>query len=410
MQQVKINQDRLWNDLMELGQIGVQEGGGVTRTALSAEDEQARQWLITKMKAAGLEVRVDGILNVIGTLKAPHGNGKAMAMGSHLDSVPNGGRFDGAYGVLAALEVARSLKESGTPLPCDLEVISFCDEEAAHNAGTVGSRAMMGLLQEGELLKSKNEGGKPFIHHLQALGYDAAKIPSARRDPGELACFLEIHIEQGRRLETEQLQIGVVTAIVGVYRYIVTVRGEAAHAGTTPMALRNDALVAAAPVFTLLPEWTREQNPEMVGTIGQVTVAPGASNVVPEQCRFLVELRSQRPEDMQAVRDRLYAYASARDGWTIETIYEKDSVLLNDELIQQITQAVQQQQLAYVQMPSGAGHDAQSLAPFVPTGMIFIPCRNGISHNPAESISKEEASQGCQLLLDSLQRVAARYA
>lgn len=410
MQQVKINQDRLWNDLMELGQIGVQPGGGITRTALSTEDEEARRWLIGKMEEAGLEVRVDGILNVIGTLKAPAGNGKAIAMGSHLDTVPNGGRFDGAYGVLAALEAARSLKESGYALPCDLEVISFCDEEAAHNAGTVGSRAMMGLLQEDELLKSKNEGGKPFIHHLQALGYDAAKIPTAQRDPKELACFLEIHIEQGRRLETEQLQIGVVTAIVGVYRYIVTVRGEAAHAGTTPMALRNDALVAAAPVFTLLPEWTKEQNPEMVGTIGQVTVAPGASNVVPEQCRFLVELRSQHPEDMQAVRDRLRAYASDRDGWTIETIYEKDSVLLNDELIQQITQAVQQQQLSYVQMPSGAGHDAQSLAPFVPTGMIFIPCRDGISHNPAESISKEEAGQGCQLLLDSLQRVAASYA
>ena len=409
MQQLKINQDRLWNDLMELGKIGVQPGGGITRTALSVEDEKARHWFINKMEEAGLEVRVDGILNVIGTLKADSADSKpAIAAGSHLDTVPNGGRFDGAYGVLAALECARTLKESGASLPCDLEVISFCDEEAAHNAGTVGSRAMMGLLQEGELLKAKNEGADPFLSHLQALGYDANKVADARRNPNELSAFLEIHIEQGQRLENEQVEIGVVTAIVGVYRYIVTVHGEAAHAGTTPMHLRKDALVAAAPVFTLLPEWTKEQNPEMVGTIGQVTVAPGASNVVPDQCRFFVELRSQHPEDMQAVRDRLLAYAGEHDGWTIETIYEKDSVLLNDELIELITQAAQYQQLSHIQMPSGAGHDAQSLAPFVPTGMIFVPCRDGISHNPAESITKQEAGQGCQLLLDSLQRVAAR--
>jgi len=411
MQQLHINQDRLWNDLMELGKIGAQPGGGVTRTALSREDQQARLWLIDKMEAAGLAVRVDGIMNVIGTLKSSSAKTeKTIALGSHLDTVPNGGRFDGAYGVLAALECARTLKENNAELPCDLEVISFCDEEAAHNAGTVGSRAMMGLLQDGELLKAKNEGAEPFLTHLLALGQSPEGVAAARRDPAELACFMEIHIEQGRRLESENLQIGVVTAIVGVYRYIVTVRGEAAHAGTTPMELRKDALVEAAPVFTLLPEWTREQNPEMVGTIGQVTVAPGASNVVPEQCRFLVELRSQRPEDMQAVRDRLKDYATARDGWTIETIYEKDSVLLNDELIEQISQAAQQRQLSYIQMPSGAGHDAQSLAPFVPTGMIFVPCRDGISHNPAEWITPEAAGQGCQLLLDSLQRVAANCA
>ncbi len=407
MQRITINAERLWADLLELGRIGGLPNGGVTRPALSAEDQQARLWLIDKMTEAGLEVRVDGIMNVIGTLKSGHPERKKMALGSHLDTVPEGGRFDGAYGVIAALECARSLRESGVDLPCDLEVISFCDEEAAHNAGTVGSRAMMGQLKEGELCKAKNEGAEPFIQHLLKLGQDPNQIASARRDPAELAAFLELHIEQGQRLESEQLHIGVVTAIVGVYRYIVTVSGEAAHAGTTPMALRKDALVEAAPVFTLLPQWVAEQNPEMVGTIGQVTVAPGASNVVPGQCRFLVELRSQQPADMQRVRDRLLAYAAERQGWSIETIYEKDSVRLAPELIEQIAAAADQEQLPATLMPSGAGHDAQSLAPFVPTGMIFIPCRNGVSHNPAEEITSAAAAEGCQVLLTSLLRIAA---
>ncbi len=407
MQRITINAERLWADLLELGRIGGLPNGGVTRPALSAEDQQARLWLIDKMTEAGLEVRVDGIMNVIGTLKSGHPERKKMALGSHLDTVPEGGRFDGAYGVIAALECARSLRESGVDLPCDLEVISFCDEEAAHNAGTVGSRAMMGQLKEGELCKAKNEGAEPFIQHLLKLGQDPNQIASARRDPAELAAFLELHIEQGQRLESEQLHIGVVTAIVGVYRYIVTVSGEAAHAGTTPMALRKDALVEAAPVFTLLPQWLAEQNPEMVGTIGQVTVAPGASNVVPGQCRFLVELRSQQPEDMQRVRDRLLAYAAERQGWSIETIYEKDSVRLAPELIEQIAAAADQEQLPATLMPSGAGHDAQSLAPFVPTGMIFIPCRNGVSHNPAEEITPAAAAEGCQVLLTSLLRIVA---
>ena len=407
MQRITINAERLWADLLELGRIGGLPNGGVTRPALSAEDQQARLWLIDKMTEAGLEVRVDGIMNVIGTLKSGHPERKKMALGSHLDTVPEGGRFDGAYGVIAALECARSLRESGVDLPCDLEVISFCDEEAAHNAGTVGSRAMMGQLKEGELCKAKNEGAEPFIQHLLKLGQDPNQIASARRDPAELAAFLELHIEQGQRLESEQLHIGVVTAIVGVYRYIVTVSGEAAHAGTTPMALRKDALVEAAPVFTLLPQWVAEQNPEMVGTIGQVTVAPGASNVVPGQCRFLVELRSQQPADMQRVRDRLLAYATKRQGWSIETIYEKDSVRLAPELIEQIAAAADQEQLPATLMPSGAGHDAQSLAPFVPTGMIFIPCRNGVSHNPAEEITPAAAAEGCQVLLTSLLRIVA---
>ncbi|MGR5144759.1 M20 family metallo-hydrolase [Photobacterium sp. DNB23_23_1] len=403
MQQIKVCDDRLWNDLMTLGNIGANEKGGVTRTALSDDDQKARLWLIKQMTMLDMDVNVDGAMNVIGRFKAQSPTtDKVLAIGSHIDTVPNGGKFDGAYGVLAGLECIRTLKQQHVSLPFDIEVISFCDEEAAHNAGTVGSRAMMGKLQPEELEKAKTAGARPFLDHLKALGKSLEDVELSVRNPDEFICFMEAHIEQGKILESEMLPIGVVTAIVGVYRYIVTVRGEAAHAGTTPMNMRRDALVEAAPIFTLLPEWTNEQNPEMVGTIGQVTLLPGASNVVPKECRFFVELRSQHPKDMKAVRERLIEYAGQRKDWCVETIYEKDSVLLDDSMIALFRKATEKANLPYMLMPSGAGHDAQSFAPSIPTGMIFIPCEQGISHNPKESISKESAGQGCQVLLNNI--------
>ncbi|MCG6928970.1 MAG: Zn-dependent hydrolase [Desulfofustis sp.] len=404
-----INSDRLWSEIMESSQFGQAAGGGITRRALTEPDVQARNWLIEKMRQAGLEVRIDDAMNVIGTLKAKSPRSKkAGAMGSHFDTVPNGGRFDGILGVLAALECARTFNEHGIDLPWDLEVISFCDEEAGYNAGTIGSRAMMGLLQDGEIYLSKGKEGPTFADNLKRLGKDPENIYRAKRDPSDLVFFLELHIEQGRVLENAEKQIGVVTAIVGIYRYVVTVRGEAAHAGTTPMHLRQDALVEAAPMFTMLPAWVVERNPDMVGTIGQVKVEPGATNVVPGECTFIVELRSQLPEDMQAVRDRLFEYCSKRSGWDVKKIYEKDSVQLSAPMIDIISAAAGEGKLNWMAMPSGAGHDAQTLAPSVPTGMIFVPCRGGISHSPREWIEPQNAADGCQVLFNTVQAIAEK--
>jgi hydantoinase/carbamoylase family amidase len=306
-------------------------------------------------------------------------------------------------GVLAGLECVRTIREQGIALPWNLEIINFTDEEAAHNTGTVGSRAMMGLLTHGELDKSIGQGRPSFAEDLRKAGRDPARIGEARRDPGEFSCYLELHIEQGRRLESEGIQIGAVTAIVGIYRYLVTVEGEASHAGTTPMGLRDDALVKAAPVFTLLPEWVRDRNPEMVGTIGRLELFPGATNVVPGRCRFVVEVRSQRIADMVHLRDVLKGYATGRPGWQVETILEKGGTPCAEHLIQAVAGAATQEGLSWIRMPSGAGHDAQSLsAAGVPTGMIFIPCRRGMSHSPEEWIEPTQAAQGCQVLLRTL--------
>ena len=405
----RINGQRLWADLMALGEIGFAEGRGVTRTALSDADLAGREWLVGKFREAGLDVRIDAACNVIGRLRSGQTGAGLVAVGSHLDTVPQGGRFDGMLGILAGLECVRTIREHGMELPRDLEVIDFTDEEAAHNAGTVGSRAMMGLLKDGELERSVKQGRPSFAEDLRKAGQDPTRIGEACRDAKEFTFYLELHIEQGARLESQGIQIGAVTAIVGIYRYLVTVEGAPAHAGTTPMTLRNDALVKAAPLFTLLPEWVKARDPEMVGTIGYLELFPGVPNVVPGRCQFVVEVRSQRSTDMVHIRELLKTYAASREGWCVETILEKEWTPCAEPLIQAVVDAASKEGLSCIRMPSGAGHDAQSLAAAgVPTGMIFVPCRRGVSHSPGEWTEPERAADGCQVLLRTLLSLAGQ--
>jgi hydantoinase/carbamoylase family amidase len=407
--ELKINENRLWSDLMEVGRIGFVEGKGVTRTAFSETDIRAREWLRSKMEAAGLDVRMDEAANIIGTLKPPTGTSdKVLVVCSHLDTVPGGGKFDGALGVVAGLECARTLKENGVLLPWGLEIIDFSDEEAAHNAGTVGSRAMMGQLTGDEIFISRSKGKATFAEAMKKLGVDPAGIGNAAREPESFEGVLELHIEQGSRLETGGIEIGAVTGIVGIYRYIITVEGEADHAGTTPMDLRNDALVKAAPVFFLLPQWVRARSREMVGTIGQVTLEPGAMNVIPGECSFIVELRSMEKQDVEAIRDLLGQWVEENPGFSMKPILEKESVALSDPLIDTIVRAAEMEGLSCNRMPSGAGHDAQSFAAFVPSGMIFVPCRNGKSHCPDEWIEPRQAAEGCRVLLRTVLELAKK--
>ena len=398
-----INKDRLWSDLQEVGKIGFQEGRGVNRPALSDADVTAKKWLMDRMQEAGLEIRVDAATNVIGTLRTSAKRpAKVLIVGSHLDTVPNGGMFDGALGIAAALECARIIHENNIELPWDLEVINFSDEEAAYNAGTIGSRAMIGRLKQDEIYISKTKGLSTFAEEMKKMDKDPIQIADAARDPKIFEAVLELHIEQGKRLEAENIRIGAVTGISGIYRYIVTVDGEPGHAGTTPMHLRDDALIKAAPVFTLLPQWVRARNKEMVGTIGQVTLEPGATNVIPGRCVFIVEVRSMLASDMVAIRELLEDWAHSQEGVSIRTIYEKDSVDLTPSLVDAVVRSAEAEGLSNTRMASGAGHDTQSFAPYVPCGMIFIPCRDGKSHCPDEWIEPEQAADGCQVLLGTI--------
>lgn len=402
---LQVNGTRLWDNIMKLGQIGVANEKGVSRIALSDSHMEAKRWLIEQMKEAGLEVRIDPVANVIGTLRMLNKVEKrqVLCLGSHLDTVPNGGMFDGAYGVLAALECARTIAGNNIELPWDLEVIDFTDEEGYFCSGMeLGSRAMLGTLPEEEIFVNRVPSRPSFAEALERIGMPSGAVKDAVRDISKIRAYLEAHVEQGGRLENDRIEAAAVTGIVGIHRYLIRVFGEANHGGTTPMNLRNDALVKAAPLFQLLPEWIKARSKTVVGTIGKLDLLPGTVNVVPGECRFTVELRSIVDEEMYSIRELLTQWANNNPKTTIQVISEKKSVLMDSRLISIIERAAAYESIDICQMPSGAGHDAQSFAPYVPTGMIFVPSRGGISHNAEEWSSPKSCDDGCQLLLRTI--------
>jgi len=403
---MKIQVERLMSDLTELSQFGRTGLREVTRPALTPADLAARAWLSARMTEAGLAVRTDPALNQIGRLDCGRLSAPSVVIGSHLDSVPQGGVLDGALGVLAGLECARTIKASGIALPWHLEVINFTDEEGYRNAGTVGSRAMMGLVGDEELRRSKMPDRPPLIQILAELGHDPSQVPHARRQPGEIRAYLELHVEQGSRLEAQGADIGVVTEIVGIYRYAITIAGRADHA-SMPMRGRVDALVSAAPLFLWLPQWAMARSLSMVATVGQLVLEPGATNIVPGKARFVVELRSLDPADMAQVRALVSEYVGARPGSSMETVLEKGSVRLDDCLQSLVTRAASAEGATAVSLPSGAGHDAQSFAPYVPAAMVFVPSKGGRSHCAEEWTEPTQLQLGAQVLLRSLCLLAA---
>ncbi len=406
---MQINGDRLNEDLRQLGKIGYRPGKGVTRLALSEDDLLGRRWLQEKMREAGLKVTIDHAANVIGRLPAGRSAAGSVVIGSHLDTVPEGGAYDGALGVLAGLEVARACQENDIDLPWDLQIINFTDEEGHHYAGTFGSRAMMQGVPEEELEHTRAEGGASLREDLRAAGADPDRISKARRDPGEVRAYFELHVEQGKLMERDRIDIGAVTGIAGIYRYLVDVKGEANHAGTTSMTDREDALIPAARVVQLLPEWAQARADDMVATVGQFFVEPGAVNIIPGRCSFSVELRSIDSSDMVRVRERLRSWLEENASADMRTVFEKDGNYLDEEIRDLIIDSAMNEDLTVEPMSSGAGHDAQSFATSsVPTGMIFIPSRGGFSHCPQEYSEPEWVAAGGQVLFKTVCELARR--
>lgn len=398
-----INQQRLTSDLKELGQIGRLQRGGITRHALTNADREARHWLSQRMREAGLSVSMDGSANVIGTLDCGSPRAPSVVIGSHLDTVPQGGMFDGALGVLAGLECARAIQEQGETLPWHLQVINFTDEEGYYNAGTFGSRAMLGMVSEEELYQHKT-GTTCIADALTALNLSPASVLKARRPVADFRAYFELHIEQSTRLERGGYDVGIVTGITGIYRYLVSILGQAGHAGTTPMPSRDDALVKAAPLFSLLPEWCQARTSELVATIGQVELVPGAVNVIPGECKCTVELRAMDSEHMRKIKERLASYVEERPPSHMSVVLEKDSVPMDATLVSALEEAARC--VKHCRMPSWAGHDAQSFATNVPTAMLFVPSQNGASHCPEEWTEFEQAARGAQVLLDAICQLA----
>jgi len=406
---VQIQESRLRQDLLDLARFGEDPGRGITRTALNDADLAARQWFKERMREAGLKVHEDAAANLIGRIDPAAGptDRPCIATGSHIDTVVQGGRFDGALGICTSLEALRAIRESGFALPCPLELLVFTDEEGGHFAGTFGSRAMFNLLQEGEMEKSRGAGMSSLAQDLKRMGKDPQKIYQGIRSPSEFRAFLEVHIEQGPVLESMDIPMGIVEGIVHLGRYLIRVEGKAGHAGTTPMHLRDDALVKAAEIITAVNEAVRSGGPEIVGTIGEIGVHPGVINVIPGEVEMALDLRSMKEATLASVKKKIDEIVHSTGNAEIETILTKGGVKMDPGIMEAIELSCRQRGIPFHRMWSGAGHDAMTFpTQHIPTGMIFVPCVGGESHCPNEDIRFEDAATAAQVLADTVVRLA----
>ena len=404
---VRIDGERLLSRIDDLRMIGGTAGGGVTRLAFTPEDVKGRELVASFMVEAGLDVRVDTAGNLIGTRDGMDPARATLVMGSHIDTVPDGGALDGAYGVLGAIEVLHTLHERRIGLAHPVAVIAFANEEGALGTkGMWGSHAFIGGL-EGDDLAATDDRGTTMAQLMAAVGGDLRRIGESAWRPDQLAAYLELHIEQGPVLEHLGVEIGVVEAITGRITVNVAVRGEGNHAGTTPMELRKDALVAAARMVLAVHGLAGEHGVVRVATVGCCTVEPGAWNVVPSAAQLRVDLRDVSTAAITAGLARLRAAAAeieADTGATIEltTGHVVEPVACDGQLRELIDDAARRLGRSRHAMPSGAGHDAQLVGRIAPVGMIFVPSRDGKSHVPAEATEPGQLTAGADVLLHTV--------
>lgn len=399
---LRINSQRLKTDFDELAEIGATRSGGVSRVALSDEDLKARAWFADKIEEAGLEVRDDDVGNLSGLLRSPNPAARTLLIGSHLDSVPNGGKYDGALGVLSGLECLRTIKEAGLALPVHLEVINFTDDEGNWH-GLFGSMGLTGQLSATDINDATEDHG-PFRAALFRTGIRPSDVAKARRDPKSLVGYLELHIEQGYRLERAGLNIGLVHAIVGRTTYQITFHGEAAHAGTTFIQDRHDALRGAAEFIVQTYARIPQKYPEGLFNCGSVEVHPGAFNVVPESAHLMVEVRHPDTTvllDMETLLVEIAKECAALYYLDVTTarVIHRAAAAMSGPMLKLAEAVCKRLDLSCTRLVSYSGHDAQMLANFTPSLMIFIPSVAGISHSPKEFSHWHDVEAGANVLL-----------
>jgi len=404
-----VDGDRMREDFEALARIGSTPEGGIGRPTFSDAHFAARTWFLARAEAAGLDTRVDAAGNHSAVLPTRRRDARVLVLGSHLDSVPGGGRYDGTLGVVAALHVLLAFKQAGTDLPFALEAIDFTDEEGTL-VGLLGSEAFVGTLTV-KSLQTPRGGRDALMAGLRRAGLREERLLDARRDPRSLAGYLELHIEQGPRLEREGVQIGVVTTIVGSRSFRIVLRGRGGHAGTMPMDARRDAAVAAARVILRAQEIVISDFPSAVITVGDVRLEPGAFNVVPGVARLALEFRSQDDGELDAIESavlaRIRAEAEAHGiGLEVIPVARWQPSRLDPGVCDAIERAAVALGLTTKRLPSGAGHDAQSFAPVTPTGMIFVPSVGGVSHDPREYTAWGDVVNGLNVLIGTVDELA----
>lgn len=402
-QTTQVNQERLSTSLAKLANYGKNATGGSDRVAFSKHDVDARIYVKELMQNAGLEVSVDFAGNIIGKRAGKNPSLKPIAFGSHIDEVPNGGDYDGPVGTLGAIEVIQTLQENNIMTHHPLELIVFANEEG----GVIGSRALAGQLTP-EALQTLSSSGLTQAEGIKVLGGDPSRINEVKRNKGDLAAFLELHIEQGSNLDREKIQIGVVEGIVAIEWWEFTFIGFANHAGTTPMNMRKDPTLPAARLVLAINEIVTSHEGNQVGTVGKIQAFPGAGNVIPGEVKLNLELRDLSSEKIWKIYREIEKKANqlAQESNTEVVIIHREVAsqpALADPFIQQlIEKSSKDLGFSYRYLPSGAGHDAQEMARLAPMGMIFIPSKDGISHAPKEYSTPQDIANGADVLLKTI--------
>ena len=413
MELVKIK-ERISENLDTLKQFTATPGNGCTRLPFTKEARDAVNYLKTVMEEAGLEVWEDAAGNVLGVLKGEDENAPCVMMGSHYDSVTNGGDYDGIAGAVCAIEVARQLKDRGITPKRNFVAVGFCDEEGLRfGTGYFGSGAMLGNRDVAYCKNFKDTNGISIYDAMKSYGLDPEKIEDAKWREGSIGEFLELHIEQGPVLDAEKIQLGLVDCIVGIQRYMVTVHGRADHAGTTPMDMRLDAVDAATKVISKIPDWAREKGAGTVATTGYVKTTPGGMNIVAEKVEFTVDIRSINNDYINDITSKIRAaldYETEKMGGS----YEMDNkltitpVMLSEEMLQIMEDDCKEKGYSYKRLPSGAGHDSLEIGQVIPTVMLFVPSKDGRSHCPVEHTEYDDFAKASVIMSDLAEKLLTK--
>ena len=406
-EQPLVNGPRLHQWLREMSRFGAREDGGVDRVAFSDANIEGRAYVRSLMEGAGLDVRVDLVGNILGRLEGTIPGLPPLMVGSHIDSVPAGGNYDGPLGTLGALEGVRTLQDVGVRPRHPVDVVVFVNEEG----GKTGSRVMAGEFRTQEL-ELESASGFTIGEGIRRLGGDPERLADARVKPGEVAGFLELHVEQGAVLERGGVQVGVVEGIVGIRRWDAIVHGAANHAGTTPMDQRRDALLGAARLVDAVNRVVNSIQGSQVATVGRILARPGAPNVIAGEVTLSIEIRALEMNRIQEVMDGIRQEADAigtENGTTIDLneFYLSGAAPTDERFRGWVESAADDLGLTHRRIPSGAGHDAQAVAHFAPVGMVFIPSVGGLSHHPEEYSRPEDIEAGANVLLGALLKADA---
>ena len=411
---LKTNIERIQKDIETLAQFSCVEGIGCTRFTYTKEFAQARDYIISEMKAAGLTVREDAVGTVIGRLEGKNPNAPILMTGSHFDTVKTGGRFDGPAGVTAALETARTLHDEGFVPECPIEFVALPEEEGARfGGGLMGSRAMCGKLTQAEVDTYKDWDGVTIAEAMKGYGLDPTKIAEAKRTPSEIGTFIELHIEQGPILENNRTDVGIVEAIVGLRCLNVTVTGRSDHAGTTPLNMRADTMLATAKAIVAGTEKAKELNDGTVVTFGRVETIPGAFNIVAKETNFNIDCRSRGIESVNTVidviRTSLERSVAENPGLSFE-MEEKTSALpvqMKAEVQELLEKHAAELNISTRKMLSGAGHDAMIMGALCDDAMVFDPSKDGRSHVPEEWTDYADLQKGVELVYRTIKELAS---